>query len=439
MSSPEPSIQQSRTSAIYPGAATDLASLGTPRRVTNKYSGFSEKAPFTPGIEDSPSAIKHYPNAPETPIRRTPLNFDGPSTTYVRNVTRTRGSSSFALEDSPTAHKTPRMSGTQLLPAETTTSQQEAPLPPKGDHESDDDSDQESDHDDQSPLKDKGKSKEPPSTPPRKGDGGGSGGPGGPGGGKGPGGPPGGGLPKGDPPGGGPPSGGPGGSGPGGGPSGGDDVPDEEKDMFKQMLIDAVGSLQAIANKDGGGSGIKMKEPDTFDSSNPVKLCTFLVSLTLHFSARPKSFKEEASKIMFTLSYLRGTALQHFEQDILAPDLNNPPLWLTRYANFVKELQRNFGPHNEVENAEKKLVSLSIKFNLYTWGDDALKYQFYKGLPDRLKDQFALHGKPDELLVMKEKAADFDDRYWAREEEKKHDNRNRSHNTSSSTPKNDKR
>jgi hypothetical protein len=394
MSSPEPSIQQSRTSAIYLGAATDLASLGTPRRVTNKYSGFSEKAPFTPGIEDSPSAIKHYPNAPETPIRRTPLNFDEPATTY-RNVTRTRGSSSFAPEDSPTAHKTPRMSGTQLLPAETTTSQQEAPLPPRGDHESDGDSDQESDHDDQSPLKDKGKSKEPPSTPPRKGDGGGSGGsggPGGPGGGKGPGGPP-----KGDPPGGGPPSGGPGGSGPGGGPSGGDDVPDEEKDMFKQMLIDAVGSLQAIANKDGGGSGIKMKEPDTFDGSNPVKLRTFLVFLTLHFSARPKSFKEEASKIMFALSYLRGTALQYFEPDILAPDLNNPPLWLTRYANFVKELQRNFGPHNEVENAEKKLVNLSmkhsdhlsdyiVKFNLYAgsvaWGDDALKYQFYEGLPD---------------------------------------------------------
>jgi hypothetical protein len=82
-----------------------------------------------------------------------------------------------------------------------------------------------------------------------------------------------------------------------------------------------------------------------------------------------------------------------------------------------------------------------VKFNLYAgsvaWGNDALKYQFYEGLPDRLKDQSALHGKPDELLVMKEKAADFDDRYWAREEEKKHDNRNRSHNSSSTAPRND--
>lgn len=426
MSSQQQSVQQPRRSALYPNAATDLEALGSPRRVTKNYSGFTEKAPYTPGIEDSPSAIKHYPSSFETPKRRTTTSFDVPPTTYAKNVTRERGSSFFAPEESPTSYKNPRMSTTTLQPTETTTQPRESESFSFGNDHNPDHSDQEGG--DQPSKEGKGKDKEPPSKPPVGG--------------------------KSE-----------GGSGPGDGGGGSDDGSDDDdsgsdhnsnrpetgEEKASRMMMDAIAALQAIASRESGGGNIKMKEPDTFDGSNPLKLRPFLVSLTLHFSARPNSFKEEASKIMFALSYLRGVALQYFEPDILDPDFNNPPLWLTRYSSFVKELQKNFGPHNEVDNAEKKLVSLFmkhsdhlsdylVKFNLYAgnvaWGDEALKYQFYEGLPDRLKDQFALHGKPDALLVMKDKAQDFDNRYWAREDEKKHDNRNRSHNTSS-TPRTD--
>lgn len=81
-----------------------------------------------------------------------------------------------------------------------------------------------------------------------------------------------------------------------------------------------------------------------------------------------------------------------------------------------------------------------VKFNENAtkvgWDDNSLMFQFYRGLPDRLKDQFSHHGKPELLTEMKTKAQEYDARYWARKEEKRRDSHNRpSHH--SSTPKSD--
>ena len=69
----------------------------------------------------------------------------------------------------------------------------------------------------------------------------------------------------------------------------------------------------------------KVKEPDTFDGSDSRTLRNFLVQLALNFrdSARSNSFKEDVNKVNYALSYLRGTALEWFEPDILDLDDDN--------------------------------------------------------------------------------------------------------------------
>ena len=48
------------------------------------------------------------------------------------------------------------------------------------------------------------------------------------------------------------------------------------------------------------------------------------------------------------------------------------------------------------------------------WGTAALRYQFYNGLPTRLKDRISEQGKPDNLNTLKEMAQNLDHRYWER-------------------------
>ena len=96
------------------------------------------------------------------------------------------------------------------------------------------------------------------------------------------------------------------------------------------------------------------------------------------------------------------------------------------------ELQENFGPFNATSAAEGKLENLRMSDNqkitkyianftrLATqvpWGENALRYQFYKGLPPRIKDRIAEVGKPESLVKLRELAQSLDHRYWERKTE----------------------
>ncbi|KAJ4470228.1 hypothetical protein J3R30DRAFT_3238672, partial [Lentinula aciculospora] len=86
----------------------------------------------------------------------------------------------------------------------------------------------------------------------------------------------------------------------------------------------------------------KVKEPDVFDGSDPRKLKTFLVSLSLVFLDRPNYFTDQR-KIAYALSYLSGSAREWFEPDILDPNAVTLPMWTSSFTALVKELQDNFG------------------------------------------------------------------------------------------------
>ena len=111
-----------------------------------------------------------------------------------------------------------------------------------------------------------------------------------------------------------------------------------------------MASLQAIATALGGlqtaGRRSKIRPPDQFNSTDPMKLRKFLVNIQLNINDNPKAYDTDAKKISFVLSYLTGSALDWFEPEILYPDPTNLLAWLISFPAFIVELQANFGFFN---------------------------------------------------------------------------------------------
>src|SRR5882724_2829807 len=89
----------------------------------------------------------------------------------------------------------------------------------------------------------------------------------------------------------------------------------------------------------------KLREPDTFDGSDPRKLHTFILQCKLNFRDRKDLFEDEAAKVNYALSYLKGIALDCFKPALLD---SNPPKWLSDFNVFIEELESNFGSYDPV-------------------------------------------------------------------------------------------
>jgi Retrotransposon gag protein len=150
----------------------------------------------------------------------------------------------------------------------------------------------------------------------------------------------------------------------------------------------------------------------------------------LNFCNHPNTFSSNEAKVTFTLSYLKGTALDYFEPALMDPDEN--PVWPTDYSKFTSELWTNFGNFNPKADAENKLNQLRMKDNQkiaryivtfqqlapkVQWGQATLQWQFYIGLPSWIKDEIARVGKPETLIKLHELSQSIDARYWERHSE----------------------
>jgi hypothetical protein len=181
----------------------------------------------------------------------------------------------------------------------------------------------------------------------------------------------------------------------------------------------------------------KLREPDTFTGQDPQKLRTFLMQCRFQFRDRPAAFKDDMQKVNFALSYLRGQAFQWFEPGF-SGRLHVPPLWLDNWDEFVQELETNFGPYDDIGDAENELATIKmltgqriseyiVRFNSLAsrcdWGDAPLRHRFYNGLPNRLKDEVSRgDGKPKTLHLLRLKAQNADARYWERKAEMAQEN-----------------
>jgi len=229
----------------------------------------------------------------------------------------------------------------------------------------------------------------------------------------------------------------------------GDDNNDDDDDEFLDATEELDPSLAVFHNlaiavsrlsrssrrtNNSSSSRAKVREPDTFDGTDPKKLQTFLVQCKLCFQDRAKAFHQDRARVTFAQSYLKGMTLEWFEPDLLnSGNLADRPRWMDSWVHFVAELQSTFGPHDPVADAEHQLEHLRMKdsyrvtryivdFNrlasqVQDYRDGALRRLFYSGLLDRLKDKIARVGKPLTLHGLRALCQEIDARYWERKDE----------------------
>jgi len=154
----------------------------------------------------------------------------------------------------------------------------------------------------------------------------------------------------------------------------------------------------------------------------------------MYLAIRSGDFPDDEARVTFALSYLKGSPQDWFQSEIshVAAEGGRLPAWFTDYPTFQQELKRLFGPRDPITDAMTSLEGLRFKdtgkatrytidFNRHArktgWNEQALLRQFYKGLPDRLKDEIARLGKPSGLKALQDLVATLDQRYWERQSE----------------------
>ena len=207
------------------------------------------------------------------------------------------------------------------------------------------------------------------------------------------------------------------------------------QDHVPPFTMDEFVSALKSAGKSKAPDAGKLREPEPFSGRDPKKIKAFIFQCQLYFWGSSK-FEDDSRKVNFALSYLRDIAQEWFEPGIsgLTPE---PPLWLTDWEAFLDELRRNFGLFDEEGSAEHELNNLRMRDNQRIsdylvrfsglsvrcpWGEPALRYRFYKGLPLRIKDELSKdEGKPRKLEVMRRAAQNIDARYWEHVQERTRD------------------
>jgi hypothetical protein len=207
--------------------------------------------------------------------------------------------------------------------------------------------------------------------------------------------------------------------------------PATEKDLAQVLglLAQKIGGMPTPKTK----SSVKPRVPDTFDGSDPHKLEAFLFQCQMYMAIRSGDFPDDESRVTFVLSYLKGSPQDWFQSELShSVTTGQLPKWFSDYQTFTSELKRIFGPRDPITDAMNSLESLKFKdsgkatrytidFNRHSrktgWNEQALFRQFYKGLPDRLKDEIARIGKPAGLKALQDLVATLDQRYWERQSE----------------------
>ena len=165
-----------------------------------------------------------------------------------------------------------------------------------------------------------------------------------------------------------------------------------------------------LRRRDNPSTRAKVKEPDTFNGSDPKKLNNFILLCSLYFRQN-STYDYDEAKVTFALSYLRGTALEFFEPSLLS--MENTPDWLDDWSIFIQTLRTQFGPIDPTADAEDSLDNLKMRDNQHIlkynvdfnrlsiqtgWNDGVLRHRYYSGLAECIKDIMGQQGKPATLL-----------------------------------------
>jgi Domain of unknown function (DUF4939) len=216
-------------------------------------------------------------------------------------------------------------------------------------------------------------------------------------------------------------------------------------------LAEAISLMTEELRKRDKRPAVKVKEPDTFDGSDPRKLNNFILLCNLYFRQN-SAYSDDSAKVNFALSHLRGLALDLFEPTLL--DSEDIPEWLEDWPTFLQSLRLYFGPIDPTGDAEdsidnlkmrenQRIVKYDVEFNRLAirtgWNNTVLRHRYYSGLAERIKDIMGQQAKPTTLEDTKKLAHAIDARYWERLREKSHSDKSHSKSDNRSDNKSDKK
>jgi hypothetical protein len=191
---------------------------------------------------------------------------------------------------------------------------------------------------------------------------------------------------------------------------------------------------------------IKYKTIDAFNGERN-RLQGFLLQLRLYVKFNENRFRSETERVLWAVTLLEGKAMMWIEgflEDYLIH--TNPKGEMdTRkmedttlkifgsWDGFIEEIKKNFGVADERREAERAIESLRQKgsataytrdFQRYStrteWGDEALCFQYRKGLKDFVKDELVRYpGETSTLEKLIDAACEIDNRWYERSMEKK--------------------
>src|ERR1700731_812562 len=123
-------------------------------------------------------------------------------------------------------------------------------------------------------------------------------------------------------------------------------------------LADAINTLAESA-RDKGPARARVREPEPFYGSDACKLCSFLLQCKLNFRDHPKNFPQDSDRVIFTVSFLKGTALEWLEPAILRESAEED--WLEDWDLFLWELKTNFSLFDPTRDVEAEIDHLRMK------------------------------------------------------------------------------
>jgi len=138
-------------------------------------------------------------------------------------------------------------------------------------------------------------------------------------------------------------------------------VAPEQSPQAEMTNLELQAILLAIARQSNPQPQKKLrviKEPDPFSGGSPDKLRAFIFQCQIYFHAYDREFTDDAKKVFFAISYLRGIALDYFEPFINEPDPYHNLDFLKDWSAFVQKLSNIFGSYLSEDNDENAIVSI---------------------------------------------------------------------------------
>ena len=204
---------------------------------------------------------------------------------------------------------------------------------------------------------------------------------------------------------------------------------DEKTFQVLQVLQEQTSALRTLAERPTRPETIRIRVPDVFDGSDPTKFSAWKVQCSMYVQANQHLFPDRPSEVLWILSYLRGSAYDWFA-DQISDGSASEESWFDSARNLFNEVERVFGPQDQVGDAIRAMEALTMKdkattytveFNRYSrrtrWNDSALRHRYYTGLVDRIKNEVSRRDPVSSLEDLQDMVLAIDRRYWERQDE----------------------